>query len=234
MSNRWQIAQKAEVNHWIKNKEIILSPEYRKQIKQRAQRVENWLKKFIEIKEDSNLLETGGGATQLIDFFEKGQKYALDPLADIYLKEFSGVLAPEVKWTKGKNEALPYPDNFFDIIISRNVLDHVDSVDKSLSEIHRVLNKEGLFYFSLNTFSGILYLKKLIMGEKEHPVVFTPNKIKSDIRRAGFQIIDSILDAPENMSHFGQLESKIFYKRALRKLLLKLKCYHFSEFILKK
>lgn len=43
-------------------------------------------------------------------------------------------------------ESLPYPDNYFDGIVSYDVLEHVQSLDKTLREIKRVLKEQGLFF----------------------------------------------------------------------------------------
>jgi SAM-dependent methyltransferase len=44
-----------------------------------------------------------------------------------------------------ENSALPFPDDFFDIIVSCDVLEHVENVGRSLDEIHRVLRPKGAF-----------------------------------------------------------------------------------------
>lgn len=235
MSEVWVKAQQLESQHWIQKKEIISSDEYREVIKERSRKIEDWLLKHIEMNDHSNLLEIGGGATQLVDYFRKGKKFALDLLADMYKKEFSSILNPKVVWASAKAEEIPYNDEFFDIIISRNNLDYVDSVRKTLSEIKRVLKKEGVVYIGLNTFSGSLLIYKKIAIDEEHPFTFSPRSIKSFITDCGFKVIDGISDAPENMSHFSdKLASVSSHKAVMRNILLRLHCFYFSEFLLRK
>jgi len=235
MSKIWKQAQTIEAQEWIEMKESILSPEYRNNIRKRSKRVEKWVNKFIEIKADLNILEIGGGATQMIDFFGKGNKYAVDPLADFYMREFSGILYSDVSWFKSKVEEMPYKNDFFDIIIMRNVLDHVDSASMTLSEIRRVLKKGGVVYLGLNTFSGLLFVYKHLVKDKCHPFTFSPKNIKFHIKKAGFTIKDAIYDDPENMSHFSDmLATTQTHKVIVRNIFLCLKFYHFSEFLLKK
>lgn len=42
-------------------------------------------------------------------------------------------------------ENLKFEDNYFDLLVCINVLDHVENVDKCFDEIYRVLKKDGLF-----------------------------------------------------------------------------------------
>jgi SAM-dependent methyltransferase len=44
---------------------------------------------------------------------------------------------------------LPYPDNSFDVVISRSVLEHIFNLEVALKEIARVLKKDGI---SMHTF----------------------------------------------------------------------------------
>jgi 2-polyprenyl-6-hydroxyphenyl methylase/3-demethylubiquinone-9 3-methyltransferase len=44
-------------------------------------------------------------------------------------------------------ENIPYGNNTFDVVICVDVLEHVADVDKTVSEIYRVLKPNGLFFF---------------------------------------------------------------------------------------
>jgi len=43
------------------------------------------------------------------------------------------------------NSVLPFPDDWFDVVVSCDVLEHVANVEKCLDEIHRVLRPNGSF-----------------------------------------------------------------------------------------
>ena len=235
MSEIWDKAQQLESQWWKVKKNEIISQDYREQIKKRAQRIESMIDKQLEGIPGRRVLEIGGGATQLIDFFREGEKYAVDPLADMYQAEFAEVLAPGTKWHKAKAENMPFENDFFDIIVIRNVLDHVDSVDKAISEMRRVLKNSGILYLGMNTFSGPYYIYKLIVKDPEHPHTFTPGSIRSCIIRNNLNIVDSIADAKENMVHFtDRLAVVPKHKAVIRDLLFAMDCFHFSEFLLRK
>jgi SAM-dependent methyltransferase len=45
--------------------------------------------------------------------------------------------------------AIPCSDNFFDVILAQEVLEHVESPDRAVEEIYRVLKVGGYFYLQL-------------------------------------------------------------------------------------
>jgi len=47
-----------------------------------------------------------------------------------------------------KDEKLPFNDNFFDIVISNQVIEHVNNQNDHIKEIYRVLRKEGICYLA--------------------------------------------------------------------------------------
>jgi ubiquinone/menaquinone biosynthesis C-methylase UbiE len=69
----------------------------------------------------------------------------LDPLADSYLK--LGAVKHRMRYVNSGSESIPFSDNYFDFVTSFNSLDHVDDLDKSISELIRVLKPNGLFLF---------------------------------------------------------------------------------------
>ena len=104
MSKVWDKAQQLEVQWWKIKKNEIISHDYRDQIKKRAKRIETMINKQIELTPEFKLVEIGGRATQLIDSFKYGEKYAVDPLAEMYKSEFGEVLLPGTRWYKAKAE----------------------------------------------------------------------------------------------------------------------------------
>lgn len=60
--------------------------------------------------------------------------------------EWAGQHDKSVDYVAGTSLGLPWEDNYFDAVLIFDVLEHVDSVDKTLKEIRRVLKTDGIFY----------------------------------------------------------------------------------------
>lgn len=72
---------------------------------------------------------------------------------------------PEVKFTVGDVEKLPYVKNKFDIVVASLVIGHFENWEKALSEIRRVLKKNGFFIFSLhNPITNKFALRRKLLG----------------------------------------------------------------------
>jgi len=234
MGKKWNIAQTSEARFWIKKKDAILSAGYRDKIKSRSLRVEKWLKKYTSASKSLKILEIGGGGTQLVDYFSQGNRFGIDPLASLYVREFASVLNFEVKWVGAKVENLPFPANSFDVVISRNALDHVESFDMAMKEIKRIMKENGLFYLGMNTMCGPLYLFRKFHKSVEHPYVFSRKSLSRELAKSGFKVISAEYDSVENMKDFTELVFEKKMRNLLHKILLLLKSYHFCEFILQK
>lgn len=75
-----------------------------------------------------------------------------------YLSQFFDVVSVDVEDQRSQlsnfsfmlidEDILPFDDNYFDIVISNHVIEHVDNADLHLSEIHRVLKYDGLVYLA--------------------------------------------------------------------------------------
>ena len=70
------------------------------------------------------------------------ERVGLDPLADGYRK--LGVQRHAMTYCCAPAEAIPFPDEYFDVVICINALDHVDDVARATAEMCRVLAPGGL------------------------------------------------------------------------------------------
>lgn len=85
------------------------------------------------------ILDVGCGILDLPGYLDFERKeafefYGVDPIDD---KSFKGVRVT------GCAEFMPFQDNFFDVLILATSLDHVCSVEQTISEACRVLSKDG-------------------------------------------------------------------------------------------
>jgi len=95
--------------------------------------------------QDKKVLDIGCGPRGSLEWADNaGERVGLDPLADSYKQ--LGTAEHQMSYVNSRSEDIPFPDNYFDIICSFNSLDHVDDLEKTISEIKRVLSIKGYFF----------------------------------------------------------------------------------------
>lgn len=195
---RWHKAQEYEEEFWAHLARKIESGA-RNQLRWyqwKASELEKRLARcgIAEQSKNGRILEIGSGPIGIVNFMEWGERFAIDPLEDFYRQNSTLITLrkPEVTYTKGTAEHLPYPDSFFLLVIIDNVIDHTHAPVKVLGEIHRVLENKGLLYLAVNirTAWGALVHKLLsaFRIDKGHPHTFTNEGIRKLLTAHGFHI----------------------------------------------
>lgn len=65
-----------------------------------------------------------------------------------------------------ENDNFPYKENFFDIIIAGQVIEHILNKDHLIEESYRVLRKNGLFICSTENIASFDNIISLILGQE--------------------------------------------------------------------
>jgi SAM-dependent methyltransferase len=115
----------------------------------RSQEVRSQLEEFREIKPEARVLEVGSGAHGLIFFFGAQRGVGVDPLAHHYVSLFPD-WQRRVSTVSAYGEALPFPANSFDVVLSDDVVDYAADPEAIVAEIARVLAPSGILYFTVN------------------------------------------------------------------------------------
>ncbi len=139
LSRTW-VKEQSELDFWQdrKNKEGVFSNSHFKYFFTEHFSLEN--DDFSEKK----MLDIGCGPRGSLEWADMAaERVGLDPLADQYRKLAGNSL--QMKLIKGYSEALPFPDDYFDVVSSFNSIDHVEDLEKTCQEIQRVLKNDGLF-----------------------------------------------------------------------------------------
>ena len=97
-----------------------------------------WRRTAIDRLPDGRILDLGAGTGAANDVFGDRDVVALDPSPEMLELDD----APHRLVAVG--EALPFADGSFDAVFSAYVFRNLDSVDATLSEIHRVLRPGGM------------------------------------------------------------------------------------------
>ena len=91
---------------------------------------------------------------------------------------------------------LPFPDESFDTVLSCGVLEHVHDPDASLTEIHRVLRPEGIFFVTNlpNRYSYTERIARLLgfyyHGQLPDDRVYTKRTVHELLGRHGFELLE--------------------------------------------
>jgi len=140
---RWQIAQTKENGFWKRNG--VLDSQMERVLSRYAPIISGISK---SLQANSTILDVGCGPTCAGQLFDAGLKTYLDPLMDSYLMKYQDKL-PEGEKISSTAEQMPFHDFSFDVVLCINALDHMINPAKALSEIHRVLKKEGVFILGI-------------------------------------------------------------------------------------
>lgn len=99
---------------------------------------------------DKSLLEIGCGKGDMLKLIAEHYHPSMIIGTDLYLKSWWDIHENQEgenwKILEGDAESLSFDDNSFDYIYSISTFEHINNVQKALSEIKRVLKSYGIFY----------------------------------------------------------------------------------------
>lgn len=106
------------------------------------QKLADYLFNRFGVQKGDKLLDIGCGRAEFLKGFIRCgvQGYAVDQstLAEKYCPE------AELKNSDIENEGIPYPDDFFDVVYSKSVIEHFHYPERLVKEMFRVLKPGGL------------------------------------------------------------------------------------------
>jgi SAM-dependent methyltransferase len=110
----------------------------------KAKKIEAVLKDYLKKSvQDFRILDIGCGNGEICHFFlNKNDLYAVDVV------DQRSKIDSDVKFTLVESEKLPFAENFFDIVISNQVVEHLGDQDLHMQEVNRILKKEGVCYMA--------------------------------------------------------------------------------------
>lgn len=124
---------------------------------------QKWMFEQYPFTPKMKVLELGSGRGELWNYYFENdvlQGYEMD----ITLSDFSDAMVDYMQQRySGKRISvkridildIPFENNTFDFIIANSMLYHVKDIDLALSEVRRVLKKDGLFYCSTLGMNGM-------------------------------------------------------------------------------
>lgn len=134
------------------------------------------LDKFEKVKKTNRILDIGCGIGYFLEV-------AIKRGWEVYGTEFTenAIEICEKKGIKMHNGALNpdnYPPDFFDVVTSFEVIEHINTPQIEIKNVHKILRKGGYFYVTTPNFNSLLryHLKEKynVIGWPEHLSYYTP------------------------------------------------------------
>jgi len=221
--NRWQEAQKFELYDWA-NVPHIVEDEWKELVKKFSKLFPK-VSTRIGLKDTDRVLDLGCGPTVPSRLLGKGKVTGLEPLAGkLNLTNKNSI--PGVKIIEGKGEKMPFPDSSFKLVVCRNVIDHTQIPNKVVSEVKRVLKKDGYFLLICYTYSPfITQIKNLSekigkFNNVGHPYTFTPESLEKLVS-GKFEIIDRFtIHTGQDSTDYGKVGKPIIDNSIVHKILI--------------
>ncbi len=126
-----------------------------------------------------------------------GHVYGIDVSeALLQVANAKGTHRPWVEFCYGDAVRLPFPDNYFDIVISTQVLEYISDVNNALIELHRVLRPGGHVVLLDTDWDSIVWhstdkmrMNRILSAWEEHAAdPHLPRTLSHKLLQAGFQI----------------------------------------------
>ena len=151
----------------------------------------DFLKKTDLLKSNDRILEIGCGIGSIVSELS-GQGYDItgtdisSRAIDYGLKKYG-----DIKLQVQPAEKLQFEDHTFDIVLSFDLFEHIAKVDRHISEVHRVLKKNGFYLLQTpNKYSNVIFetlYHKSLKWRRAHPSLHTPGQLKRRLAKHGFE-----------------------------------------------
>jgi ubiquinone/menaquinone biosynthesis C-methylase UbiE len=153
------------------------------------------------------VLEVGSGPLAPILQFAACTRYCLDPLANMYMAAGWPLYEYDAKFINVAGECMPYPDGYFDSVISVNALDHVDDFERVASELQRVVKVGGGIYFEVE-YHAPTETEPITLTDDRIVRAFSHVELEAVINRTGREMFEALVSRfdliPNQFQRFGE------------------------------
>ncbi len=158
--------------------------------------------RMLPTRRYARTLEVGYGAgavlLALADGVEELHGIDLDADPDVLNQFFSGRNC-RAKLQRGNVYDLPYESNYFDLVVSFSVFEHLQDYQHALGEVYRVLQPKGLFLLGMPSVNKLMEAGFYAIGHKgiNELHITRPDEVAVGFKEIGFQCVkDRTLDFP--------------------------------------
>jgi SAM-dependent methyltransferase len=132
----------------------------------------------------SDILAVGAGTGIIHSIDLDCTTVAVDPLTNAFREALENSSAHLIT---GVGETLPFKNDSFDIILSRNVLDHTIDPMAVIQEVNRLLRQDGTFILDVNVFKLPKPIREQLSTiDTPHPHHFSPGQIVDMVESGDF------------------------------------------------
>jgi SAM-dependent methyltransferase len=136
-----------------------------------------------------------------------------------------------------ESTVFPFPDGYFDAVVSLATIEHVLLLDHHMQEIRRILTKDGCLYISTPNYAGLVhFLRYVLKGESFHDPLqkdsryefyahvryFTFKTLLKFVSSFGFTPLVVYLPLPEGSSYYRAMKEKSPSKAWMFRLMIQL------------
>jgi len=152
------------------------------------------------------VLEIGCGPFVPIQQFTGCVRHGVDPLANLYMSAGWPLYEYDVKIISLGGESMPYPDGYFDSVISVNALDHVDNFEQVAVEMQRVLKRGGEFFVEVE-YHPPTVTEPLELNDTRVLKAFSGCRLRCILARPGKDLYEALIRRfdllPFDFQHYG-------------------------------
>lgn len=148
------------------------------------------LKPYLRHIKNGNILDVGCAYGFMLERFPKRfKKYGLD-ISKHAISE-AKKRNPDAKFKiGGAEDPFPYPKNSFDIVLSNDLIEHVEHPQKVLKNIMTVLKPGGILYINTPNLNWIRRTFVAFADRKEHHIsLFHHDELYELLKKQGFKVI---------------------------------------------
>lgn len=167
------------------------------------------LKKMVELlpeeKKKYLILDLGAGTGVVSKYILHNYKCPVEITAvDCCSLMLEEIREPQIQTIEANIEKMPFSDNLFDIVISRQCLHYVDNLDLAMSEVRRILKNSGIFILAQIVpydIATATYWKEVIsIRQPLRKWFFTSGEWNELIKKFEFEILNN-----SKYSHVGSI-----------------------------
>lgn len=146
------------------------------------------LDEFEKYRKTNRIIDVGCGIGYFLEVAkERGWEVYGTEFTDQAIKICE---SKSIKMKQGILAPTNYPTEYFDIITSFEVLEHINNPQEELASFYKILRKGGLVYFTTPNFNSLLRYRLKdhydVISYPEHLSYYTPATIKKVFKKLGF------------------------------------------------